>query len=118
MASLRTFTRGATGPARWQRLVRRAGGGASRHAGGERSPRPPTLLLVSGGVCVAIAALVWLGYVATSEWMRYTELLLERRKAEALALAAAALSQDMKGAWTTVLAPMNPKTLEEDPPYD
>jgi signal transduction histidine kinase len=75
-------------------------------------------VLVSAGVCFAIAALVWLGYVATSEWMRNTELLLERRKAEALALTAAALSQDMKGAWTTVLAPMNPKTLEDDPPYD
>ena len=120
MASLRSFTRG---------IARTSPGGCGspgaapqrRDPGRGRRPthqRPPALLLVSGGVCVAIAALVWLGYVATSEWMRYTELLLERRKTEALALTAAALSQDMKGAWTTVLAPMNPKTLEEDPPYD
>jgi signal transduction histidine kinase len=81
---------------------------------------PPTgaVLMVSTGLCLAIAALVWVGYVATSGWRHGTDLLLERREAEALALTSAALNRDMKGAWTTVLAPINRIALEEDPPYD
>jgi signal transduction histidine kinase len=76
------------------------------------------VLIVATGLCVAVAALVWLGYVATSGWRRGTDLLLDRREAEALALTSAALNRDMKGGWTTVLAPINPIALEEDPPYD
>ena len=77
-----------------------------------------TVLAFAAGLCVATAALVWLGYVATREWRRGTDLLLERRSAEALALVSAALNRDMKGAWTTVLVPMSQVTVLEEPPYD
>jgi signal transduction histidine kinase len=77
-----------------------------------------TALLVSTGLGLAIAALVWVGYVATAESRRGTDLLIESREAEALALTSAAINRDMKGAWTTVLAPINRAALEEDPPFD
>jgi signal transduction histidine kinase len=76
------------------------------------------VLIVSMGLCAAIGALVWLGYVATRGWRHGTDLLLERREAEALALTSAALNRDMRGAWTTVLVPINGVALDEDPPYD
>ncbi len=62
-------------------------------------------------------ALVWFGYVATREWRSGTNLLLERRANEALALVRAALSADMKGAWITAIVPFNTTNLDEDPPY-
>ena len=55
----------------------------------------------------ATMALVWFGYVATREWRSGTNLLLERRANEALALVRAALSADMKGAWITAIVPFN-----------
>jgi two-component system phosphate regulon sensor histidine kinase PhoR len=65
----------------------------------------------------ATMALVWFGYVATREWRSGTNLLLERRANEALALVRAALSADMKGAWLTAIVPFNTTNLDEDPPY-
>ena len=65
----------------------------------------------------ATVALVWYGYVATREWRSGTNLLLERRATEALALVRAALSGDMKGAWITAIVPFNTTNLDEDPPY-
>jgi two-component system phosphate regulon sensor histidine kinase PhoR len=65
----------------------------------------------------ATIALVWFGYVATREWRSGTNLLLERRANEALALVRAALSADMKGAWSTAIVPFNTTLLHEDPPY-
>jgi signal transduction histidine kinase len=70
------------------------------------------------GLFLAMAALVSLGYVATREWRRGTEQIRQRRAAEALALADAALSRDMKGAWASLIAPINHFTIEEEPPYD
>jgi signal transduction histidine kinase len=70
------------------------------------------------GLCLATAALVWLGYVATREWRHGTEVLMERRQIEAAALVGAALDRDMKGASTFALIPMNRAMLEEEPPYD
>jgi signal transduction histidine kinase len=70
------------------------------------------------GLFLAMAALVWLGYVATREWRGGTEQIRQRRAAEALALAEAALSRDMKGAWASLIAPINHFTIEEEPPYD
>ena len=55
----------------------------------------------------ATMALVSFGYVATREWRSGTNLLLERRANEALALVRAALSADMKGAWITAIVPFN-----------
>ena len=72
----------------------------------------------AAGLCVATVALVWLGYIATREWRSGTEQLRERRAAEALALSVAALSRDMKGAWASLIVPINQFTLQEDPPYD
>ena len=66
---------------------------------------------------VATMALVLFGYVATREWRSGTNLLLERRANEALALVRAALSADMKGAWITAIVPFNTTILDEDPPY-
>jgi two-component system phosphate regulon sensor histidine kinase PhoR len=66
----------------------------------------------------ATVALVWFGYVATREWRSGTNLLVERRASEALALVRAALSADMKGAWITAIVPFNTTNLEDDPPYD
>jgi signal transduction histidine kinase len=100
---------------RWPWRRRLSGNGASAHVPGLPSS---AMLIVATGLLVAIAALVWLGYVATSGWRRGTDLLLERREAEALALTSAALNRDMKGVWTTMLAAINPIALEEDPPYD
>ena len=65
----------------------------------------------------ATVALVWFGYVATREWRSGTNLLLERRANEALALVRATLSADMKGAWITAIVPFNTTDLDEDPPY-
>jgi two-component system phosphate regulon sensor histidine kinase PhoR len=65
----------------------------------------------------ATVALVWFGYVATREWRDGTNLLVERRADEALALVRAALSADMKGAWITAIVPFNTTNLDEDPPY-
>jgi signal transduction histidine kinase len=62
--------------------------------------------------------LVWLSYVSTREWQRQTMLVLEQRKTEALALASTALSRDMRGAWTTVIAPLNVFELEQEAPHD
>jgi signal transduction histidine kinase len=77
--------------------------------------RPVTALAV--GLCLATTALVGFGYIATRGWVQSTTSVLEGRASEALALVGVALNRDMKGAWTTVLVPINLPTVEEDPPY-
>jgi signal transduction histidine kinase len=79
---------------------------------------PAAAIVLAVLVSVATAALIWVGYVATREWKQGTTLLLEGRRAEMLVMASAALNRDMRGAWTTVLAPLNPELLEEDPPFE
>jgi two-component system phosphate regulon sensor histidine kinase PhoR len=66
----------------------------------------------------ATMGLVWFGYVATREWRSGTNLLLERRANEALALVRATLSGDLKGAWLTAIVPFNTTILDEDPPFN
>ena len=68
-------------------------------------------------VTVATSVLVLVGYIAIREWRQGTTLLLEHRQAEMLMIATAALNRDMRGAWTTVLAPMRATLVEEDPPF-
>ncbi len=80
--------------------------------------RLPTIMTFVVAMFAATVALVWFGYVATREWRSGTNLLLERRANEALALVRAALSADMKGAWITTLVPFNTTMLDEDPPYN
>jgi signal transduction histidine kinase len=77
-----------------------------------------TAIIFSAGLCLATTALVWLGYIATREWRRGTEQLRERRAAEALVLTDAALSRDMKGAWASLIVPINQISIDEEPPYD
>lgn len=77
-----------------------------------------TTIVFSAGLCLATSALVWLGYVATREWRRGTEQLRERSAAEALVLTDAALSRDMKGAWASLIVPINQFSIDEEPPYD
>jgi signal transduction histidine kinase len=79
--------------------------------------RLPTVMTFVVAMFVATMALVAFGYVATREWRGGTDLLLERRANEALALVRAALSADMKGAWITAIVPFNTTILDEDPPH-
>jgi len=79
--------------------------------------RLPIVMTFVVAMFTATVGLVWFGYVATREWRSGTNLLLERRANEALALVRAALSADMKGAWITAIVPFNTTDLDEDPPY-
>jgi signal transduction histidine kinase len=80
--------------------------------------RLPVVMTFVVAMFAATMALVWFGYVATREWRSGTNLLVERRANEALALVRAALSADMKGAWITAIVPFNTTSLDEDPPYN
>ena len=79
--------------------------------------RLPTVMAFVVAMFAATVALVSFGYVATREWRSGTNLLLERRANEALALVRAALSADLKGAWITAIVPFNTTVLDEEPPY-
>ena len=79
--------------------------------------RLPIVMTFVVAMFAATVALVWFGYVATREWRSGTNLLVEGRANEALALVSAALSLDMKGAWITAIVPFNTADLDEDPPY-
>jgi signal transduction histidine kinase len=79
--------------------------------------RLPMVMTFVVAMFAATMGLVWFGYVATREWRDGTNLLLERRANEALALVRAALSKDMKGAWLTAIVPFNTTLLDEDPPF-
>src|SRR5438477_10890849 len=79
--------------------------------------RLPIVLTFVVAMFAATVALVRFGYVATREWRGGTNLLLERRANEALALVRAALSADLKGAWITAIVPFNTTDLDDDPPY-
>src|SRR6516162_2018930 len=85
--------------------IRRLTVGAPRVTDG--AVRLPTVMAFVVAMFVATMALVAFGYVATREWRSGTDLLLERRANEALALVRAALSADMKGAWITAIVPFN-----------
>jgi two-component system phosphate regulon sensor histidine kinase PhoR len=97
------------------RIRRRVTFGGRRVTDG--AVRLPIVMTFVVAMFAATIALVWFGYVATREWRSGTNLLLERRANEALALVRAALSADMKGAWITAIVPFNATNLDEDPPY-
>jgi signal transduction histidine kinase len=78
----------------------------------------PALVTFAAGLSLATLALVWLGFVATREWRRGADLLLERRQAEALALVMAALTRDMTGASTTLIVPATEAAINEEPPFE
>jgi len=79
--------------------------------------RLPIVIAYVVAMFAATTALVWFGYVATREWRSGTNLLVERRANEALALVRATLKSDMRGAWITAIVPFNATDLDEDPPY-
>jgi signal transduction histidine kinase len=80
--------------------------------------RPSGILVFATGLSLATVALIWLAWTANGEMRRSTGLLLERRASEVLALTSAALNRDMKGAWLSVLVPLDATAVREDPPYD
>src|SRR5262249_30467484 len=97
------------------RIRRRLTSGSRRVTDG--AVRLPTVMAFVVAMFGATTALVAFGYVATREWRSGTNLLLERRANEALALVRAALSADLKGAWITAIVPFNTTVLDEEPPY-
>src|SRR5204862_5088870 len=118
----RTGARHADPAARRRRAVlSRARGPAmmpfSRRRVTDGTVRLPTVMTFVVAMFAATIALVSFGYMATREWRSGTNLLLERRANEALALVHAAFSADMKGAWITAIVPFNATVLDEEPPY-
>ena len=98
----------------WIGRLRFSAGGALT----DGAVRLPTVMTFVVAMFAATVALVSFGYVATREWRSGTNLLLERRANEALALVRAALSKDLTGAWITAIVPFNTTMLDEDPPYN
>ena len=60
--------------------------------------------LLAVAVCLGIATLLGFGYRATREWQRSSELLVERETEESADLLATAVTRDMRGAHSRVLA--------------
>ena len=60
--------------------------------------------LLAVAVCLGIATLLGFGYRATREWQRSSELLIERDTAESADLLVTAVTRDMRGAHSRVLA--------------
>jgi signal transduction histidine kinase len=93
--------------------------GFRRRGDPERGSRTPSATLVFAmGLLIATATLVTLAWRATSELDRSTTLLLEQRAGEVVALTSVALNRDMKGAWLSLLVPLDAGDLSDLPPYD
>lgn len=60
--------------------------------------------LLAIAVCLGIATLLGFGYRATREWQRSSELLIERENEETADLLVTAVTRDMRGAHSRVLA--------------
>ena len=60
--------------------------------------------LLAVAVCLGIATLLGFGYRATREWQRSSELLIERDTEESADLLVTAVTRDMRGAHSRVLA--------------
>src|SRR5712691_5164150 len=95
------------------RLLTRDHGEAERLSG-----KWTLIVMLAIGLCLAISGLVALGYIATREWRHGTELLMERRTVETLALTGAALDRDMRGAGMIYLTQINRATIDEQPPFE
>jgi signal transduction histidine kinase len=61
-------------------------------------------ILLAVAVCLGIATLIGFGYRATREWQRSSGMLVERDTAESADLIVTALTRDMQGAQSRVLA--------------
>jgi hypothetical protein len=71
-----------------------------------------------GGICVAVAVLVWFGYRATREWRRSTELLEQRRAEQTADLFVRALVRDMRGVESGVLRGLHAEQITLHEPND
>ncbi|HTM29766.1 MAG TPA: HAMP domain-containing sensor histidine kinase [Vicinamibacterales bacterium] len=90
-----------------------------RSTDAERGTRwPSTILVFAAGLLLATATLVTLAWTAINEMRRSTALLLEQRASEVVALTSVALNRDMKGAWLSMLVPLDAGDITELPPYD
>lgn len=65
---------------------------------------PSVTISLIVGVLVAVTALSGIGYRATLEWQRSSALLVERRADQAATLLMTALTRDMRGVQTSILA--------------
>ena len=73
---------------------------------------------VAAAVLLATVLLFWFGYGATREWERSNRESVQRRGNEMLMLLRTALERDMRGAFTTVLLPLNERTLQRSSRYE
>lgn len=80
--------------------------------------RPATLVALAAILVVATLTVVWLGFRATTAWKASVVQVVERRASEKVALLAAALNHDMKGAAGRVLVPLNGDHLAFQTPHD
>ena len=92
-------------------LLQQLIGARRRRVRTERPSRSRVVVVLGGALCLATAALLLLGYRATTEWTRSEAQLADRRASEKLALLTAALDRDMKGAQLSVLVPINQEQL-------
>lgn len=92
-------------------MISRLTRAAPLRRGTGRSAGTTAFLVLGAALCLATAALLWLGYRATVEWDRSEAQLADRRASEKLALLMTALDRDMKGAQLTVLVPINQEQL-------
>lgn len=67
---------------------------------------------------VATLAVMWFGYVATREWTRSADSLLDGHAREALELMREAVKRDMAGAAMALVVPITSLTLDEHVPDD
>jgi signal transduction histidine kinase len=72
---------------------------------------------LAAGVCLSIALLTWYGYRAIAGWERSSAQLAERRANEVADLLLTALSRDMRGVQSSVLASPYWDRVTLDPPY-
>ena len=73
-----------------------------------RGTRPYFLLGIGFALITAPLLLIWLGYKATGEWQRSTQLLVEQRASEVATLMIMALNRDMRGVQLQALPQLEP----------
>ena len=85
---------------------------------GRRWSRAGLALSLALLLALATGTLFWLAYRAATRSEQATRMAVDRRSGEVLVLVIAALERDMKGVQTSVLLPIDHRSLVPDPPYD
>lgn len=75
---------------------------------------PRLTFVLMAGVGVMMATLAWLGFRATREWQHSSALIVQRRAEESADLLLTALTRDMRGAQTSVLASRDWRSFSPD----